>query len=207
MGQTATFPKSKDLSIWQDKQTFRIQRTYKYRWVYVSVFSLMFILLILFTLMIVYRAFAESRPAYIGGVVLFLIIDVSMYFLLSEYIFRKEILTLDLQQKTVSFRTGRKKYYTFQLSEVAQWQLRGEIYQQARGKYLYTRLYLILTAPQAQVKDKQYLTLFTFHPTGISIQDTKKNRESALARGKEVCEKLTSISNIPWKWYDYQQVR
>jgi hypothetical protein len=64
-----------------------------------------------------------------------------------------------------------------------------------------------LTAPQAQVKNQQYLTLFTFHPTGISLQDTKKNRESALARGKEVCEKLNSISNIPWKWYDYQQVR
>jgi hypothetical protein len=207
MGQTATFPKSKDLSIWQDEQIFRIQRTYKYRWAYVSVFSLMFILLILFTLMIAYRAFVESRPSYIGGVVLFLIIDASMYFLLSEYLFRKEILTIDLQQQTVSFRTGRKKHYHFQLNEVAQWQLRGEIYQQARGKYLYTRLYLILTAPQAQVKNQQYLTLFTFHPTGISLQDTKKNRESALARGKEVCEKLNSISNIPWKWYDYQQVR
>ncbi|EAY28044.1 hypothetical protein [Microscilla marina] len=202
-----TFSLSRNLRLLQDKKTVSIQRLYKYRWLYVSVLGIMSITLIFFTLMIAYLAFAEGRPAYLGGVALFLIIDISMFFLLRNYIFSKEVLTLDLAQKTVGFRFGRKKRYHFSFAEVTQWQLRGEIYQHSRGKYVHAKLYLILASPQAQVAGKQYLTLFTFLPSGLGMNDSPKTRESAYQRGKEVCEKLQELTQIPWKWYDYQKIR
>ncbi len=201
-----TFSLSRDLRILQDNQTVRIQRLYKYRWLYVSLLGVMSLALIFFTSMIAYRAFAENRPAYLGGVALFLIIDVGMFFLLKGYIFNKEILTLDLAKKTVNFRFGRKKRYHFSFAEVTQWQLRGEIYQTNQGKFVHAKLYLILASPQAQVAGKQYLTLFTFLPSGLGMNDNPKNRESAYQRGKEVCEKLQALTQIPWKWYDYQKI-
>lgn len=199
----AGFSLSNDLLVSSSDQAFTIKKIYKYRWVMVGILSFFGLFLVFFTFLITQMAIAENRPGYFGGVALFLVFDVGMFFLVRSYIFSKEMLIVSLQEKTILIQQGRKKKYNFAFANVAQWQLRGEIVHHGRGTTVQARLYAIFNEEQA---GKKYLTIFTFLPEGLFIGNGEKSRESARKKGQEVAEKLQELTRVNWRWVDYQKI-
>ena len=203
---TEPFAGSRDLQITHESQIITIRQLYKYRWILVGVLILMSLLLVFFTVVITVKAISENKPRYIVGILLFLVFDIGAFYLIKKALFFRRILTLDLNKKTVTFQTSLKKLYQYQFDEIIQWQLVGEVYRGTRGGlFVNNKLYLRLKNEPTKHKP---LMVFDFEsstqnwrkPTNSTLEVMKKNTAE---KGQEVARRLQNITQIPWKWYGY----
>ena len=199
---TPAFSLASDLRISQNEETFVIRQKDKYRWFIILCMGIAGAALVIFTSSLLSTAITTGSGEYFGGAAFFLLCNWGMFVLIRGYIFGKEILTIHLQKKTITFQKGRKKVYNYAYADVAEWHLRGEIPQLINNSSIYTRLYAVFAVEQDGLSS---LEIFSFFPVGM-IADSQKVREKAYKEGKEVAEKLHEITKIPWGWGDYVKV-
>lgn len=199
---TSAFNLASHLRFSQNEETFVIYKQDKYRWVFAVGLGILAITLVTFTCSLLYTAIVDGKSDYFVGAGLFLLFNWGLYVLIRQ-VFSKEELTIQLQEKTITFRKGRKKIYRYAFDDVAEWHLRGEVPQLVRNASIYTRLYAVFAKEQDGMPS---LEIFSFFPAGM-IADSPKVRESAYKEGKEVAEMLHKVTKIPWGWGDYVKTR
>lgn len=199
------FKLSSDLTLSKVNNVVTIRRKYKHRGIYIGFLSILAVTLLFFTGLILQSVvWGDQRDAWVG-VIFILIIDVGMFFLLKSYLFAREVLSLDLTEKSITYKKNRKKAVTHHFSAILQWQLIGVIRQLPRSTSIFTRLYLRL---KYEPKDYHPLIIFDFYsgsPKEWLSANQEHMKKSAYEKGAEVTEWLKNVTQIHWKWYDYRK--
>lgn len=201
---TRPFAGAPDLQITLESDLFVIRKLYKYKWLYATGAIIVAAVLFGFTIMIAVMGIQENKPDYIGGVLLFLVIDIGAFYLLKGALFSREILSINLQDKTVVFQKNRKKPYKYNFDEIIQWQLLGKIFRASRGgPTVMTKLYLRLKHEPKKHKPIMMFQFFSAPQNIWKAQDMEAMKNSARERGEEVAKRLQDVTQIHWRWYEY----
>ena len=206
---TPSFVYSSDLQISQDSQIVMIRKIYKHRWLYATSIFLMWLLCLFFIGVITIMAIREKKPTYLVGILLLSVIAIRIFYSVRKTLLSKELLTLDLVEKTITFQKSNRQRYYYYFDEVEQWLLVGKVNRQYRGgRVATTQLYLKVKKNPIQNKP---LEIFLFTPT-LDFKTTVSAgyhhymhlmKKNAKEKGQEVVERLQEFTQIPWHWQDY----
>ena len=204
---TQPFVGSPELRVSQESQIVTIRKTHKHRWAYKAIVIIMcslFVVLMGFTTI---KAIQDNEPMnkVLGNLVPVAFVALIFYALRST-MFSREVLTLNLNEQTITIEKSRRKHYQYRFDEVKQWLLVGEVHRQYRGgQAAIAQLYLQLKGKPANHK---HPGIFIFYPTvdfktTFSADYMNQMKKSAKTKGQEVAERLQSITKISWRWKNY----
>ncbi len=206
---TQPFEYSNDLQLTLENDLWTIRKLYKFRGLYIAGTLIMFATLVFFTGLVAVMGIQENQPSYIWIVLLFLVFVLGAFSLLKSALFSKEILVINLNKKIITFHKNRKKTYQYRFDEIIQWQLVGKVFRQYRGgPGVISKLYLRLKDEPPKHKP---IEIFIFHSSldlRTSLTASVKEllplmKASAQKNGQEVAERLQNATQIPWRWYEY----
>ncbi|OJJ23832.1 hypothetical protein BKI52_05640 [marine bacterium AO1-C] len=205
------FASSEDLQVTLENDLLSIRRLYRFRGLRIAGTLVMFATLVLVTSSIAVMGIQENKPSYIWIVLLFMVFVIGAFYLLKGALFSKEKLVLDVHKKTATFYKNRKKPYQYRFDEIIQWQLVGKVFRQYKGgPGVMSRLYLRL---KEEPPKHTPIEVFVFYPSLDLRTSLTKNfkellplmKESAKENGQEVAERLQNVTQIPWRWYEYNE--
>ena len=208
---TKDFTYSPDLQISNHAETVIIRRIYKHRWLYAIGVGFMLLLCLFFTGMITIMAIREEKPGYAISILLLLVFVVQAFLWLRKTLLSKEMLTLDLTEKKLTFEKNRGQKYYYHFNEIKQWLLVGKVQRQYRGgKVATTQLCL---KAKKNSSHRKPLEIFLFTPS-IDFKTTLSAghnnymsvmKKNAKEKGQEVSQRLEALTQIPWRWQNYEQ--
>ncbi|HAS46946.1 MAG TPA: hypothetical protein DCS93_41050 [Microscillaceae bacterium] len=203
------FVGSEDLRVSIEGNLLTIHKIRRFRWIQIAGTLIMFSTLAFFTGLVAVMAIQENKPSYFWIVLLFLAFVVAAFYMLKGALFSRQKLVLNLTDNTATVYKNHKKPVQHHFNEIIQWQLVGKVFRQYRGGTgVMSQLYLRLKDEPPKHKPIEVFVIYPSLDLRTSLTTNMKKllplmKKSAQENGEEVAKRLQNATQIPWRWYEY----